>query len=153
MLTEHCDPVVEVGPGASGLPSVREVPEGAGPLAALVAGAAALAARGAVDGVLLVACDLPFAEPVIAALVAAPTEITMIPTDDSGRDQYVCARYSPDALVRAAELLAAGERSLHALVGGLPPHRVVRLGGFDAVALADVDEPSDARRWGIEIPR
>ncbi len=38
VLTAVCDPVIEVGPGATQLPCVREHPAGSGPLAAFVAG-------------------------------------------------------------------------------------------------------------------
>ena len=45
VLTAVCDPVVEVGPGVSGLPAVLEEPPGAGPLVALLAGVGALGDR------------------------------------------------------------------------------------------------------------
>ena len=53
LLTAVADPVIEVGPGWSGLPAVREDPPGSGPLAALGAGAASLRAAGH-DGAVLV---------------------------------------------------------------------------------------------------
>src|SRR5688500_16693472 len=50
-------PVVEVGPGWSGLPAVREDPPRSGPLAAVSAGAAALRAVGHDGPVLVLAVD------------------------------------------------------------------------------------------------
>src|SRR5438132_14472 len=46
VLAAVADPVVEVGPGWSPLPAVREDPPGSGPLAAVSTGAAALRRRG-----------------------------------------------------------------------------------------------------------
>lgn len=153
VLMGNCDPVIEVGAGVSGLPSVREMPAGAGPLAALVAGATALAPLGVRYGAVLLGCDLPFTAPVVAAIVGASPDMTVVPTDASGRDQYVCARYSSAALTLAGDLVAAGEHSLQALVAGLPPESVVRLAGFGASAFDDVDAPGDALRLGIDLPR
>ena len=59
VLRTVCAPVIEVGAGVTELPSVREEPAGAGPLAALLAGVDALG----VDGpVLVLGCDLPFVD-------------------------------------------------------------------------------------------
>ncbi len=148
VLGEVCDPVIEVGSGATGLRCVREEPPGSGPLAALVAGARALRVQGPV---LLLACDLPFVEPaVLRLLAAAPGVGTVIPRVDM-QLQYVCARYGADALDRAATALAAGERSL----------RAVAEVDFDEVseeqwravgppnAFADLDTPADLRRLGL----
>jgi hypothetical protein len=49
--------------------------------------------------------------------------------------------------------VAAGERSLRALVATVPPDRVIELGDVPPDALADIDTPADARRWGAEAPR
>src|SRR5579872_5975186 len=59
LLRRVADPCVEVGPGVSGLPAVREDPPGAGPLVAVSAGWDALG-DGAFSGALVVAADLPF---------------------------------------------------------------------------------------------
>jgi molybdopterin-guanine dinucleotide biosynthesis protein A len=134
---------------------VREEPPGRGPLAGLVAGAAAVAeALGAPpDAVVLVACDLPNAGPVVDALLAAPPCALVVPVDAEGRPQYVCARYDAALVARAGELLAAGERSLRGLAATVRPADRVELVGFPADALADIDTPADARRWGAETPR
>jgi molybdopterin-guanine dinucleotide biosynthesis protein A len=150
---------VEVGPGHTALPTTREEPPGAGPLAALVAGHRALIAA-AVDGgaappdaVVLLACDLPNAGPALDAVLGAPEADLVVPVDGEGRGQYVCARYGVELLGRAARLVAAGERSLRALAATVPAGRLVELTDLPADALADIDTPADARRWGVEPPR
>lgn len=148
VLTEVCDPVIEVGSGAGGLRCVREEPPGSGPLAALVAGSRALHAAGPV---LLLACDLPFVEPPVLRLIAGwPGTTTVIPRVDT-QLQYVCARYSPDALDRAAVALANGERSLRA-VAEIDFEEVSEdrwRGVGSPNAFADVDTPADLRRLGL----
>ena len=147
---------VEVGPGHSDLPAVREEPPGSGPLAALVAGFEALGRvlDGAPEAAVLLACDLPYAAPVVAALVGAPTSAALVvPLDADGRAQYVCARYGAALVARAATLLAAGERSLRALAATVPAPERVELTGLPADALADIDTEADARRLGIQVPR
>lgn len=154
-LTKRCDRVVEVGPGITRLRSVRESPPGSGPLAGLAAGVAALGSDAPVGSVVLLACDLPYVEDVLDALVtvADMPSGAVIPVDSDGRRQYVCARYGPDALIRTATLVAGGERSLRAMVGLLAPETVVDLAGFAPGTFADVDVPADARRLGIDLPR
>jgi molybdopterin-guanine dinucleotide biosynthesis protein A len=149
VLAAVCAPVVEVGPGASGLPSVREQPPGSGPLAALVAGAETVA----VDApVLLLACDLPFVTPAILRLLAEWPDTDNVVPVAGGRLQYVCARYAPGALEEAKRSLRRGRRALADLVARTgyvqvdescwrahgPPH-----------AFADLDTPEDLRRFGL----
>jgi molybdenum cofactor guanylyltransferase len=140
VLAAACEPVIEVGPGVSGLPHVRENPPGAGPLVALVAGADALAA----DTVLLFACDLPFVEAAELTILAKwPGTQTVIPIADD-RPQYACARYGPAALAGARAALRDGERALKSIAGidaeyvPIPAH-----------VLADIDTPEDLRRLGL----
>jgi molybdopterin-guanine dinucleotide biosynthesis protein A len=145
--TEVCDPVVEIGPGVSGLRYGREEPAGSGPLAALVAGGRML---GAGLPIVLLACDLPFVDaPVLRLLADWPGTGTVVPVVD-GRLQYACARYGADAIERAERALAAGDRSLRAAAADCdelseaawmtvgPPH-----------AFADVDTPADLLRLGL----
>jgi molybdopterin-guanine dinucleotide biosynthesis protein A len=146
VLASVCDPAVEVGPGVSGLRAVREDPPGAGPLAALVAGAAAL---GTIP-LLLLGCDMPFVDaPLLRLLADWPGTGTVIPVADD-RFQYACARYGSGAIDAAVAALGRG-------VGGLkcatdagtiylhdewravaPPH-----------AFADLDTPADLERFGF----
>jgi molybdopterin-guanine dinucleotide biosynthesis protein A len=146
---------VEVGPGYTDLPTVRENPAGSGPLAALVAGFGALAdlIDTPPDAVVLLACDLPNAAEALGALLAAPAADVVVPIDGAGRAQYVCARYGAALVSRAADLVAAGERSLRALVATVPAARRADVTDLPAAALADIDTETDARRWGVELPR
>jgi molybdopterin-guanine dinucleotide biosynthesis protein A len=153
LLTEQCDMAVEVGPGHTTLDVVREVPPGAGPLAALATGTAALLGRaGALTGVVLLACDLPAVAPALAAVAHAPAAPLVVAVDAGARRNYVCARYGPAVAVRAIELTGAGVRSLRELVATVSDAEVLELGGFAPDVLADVDTPDDARRWGIAVP-
>lgn len=153
LLSAVCVRVVEVGPGVSALPAVRESPPGSGPLRALVAGAQALATAAPIESVVLLACDLPNVASVLDALVAIAGDRVVVPVDEYGRRQYVCARYGPDALARAAALAATGERSLRALLDGPESAHVMELDGFAPGVFADIDSPADARRAGIDLHR
>jgi len=80
VLAAVCEPVIEVGSGATALPCVCEDPPGSGPLAALLAGARALGSSGPV---MLLACDLPFVEPPVLALLAGrPGDGSVVPVVD-----------------------------------------------------------------------
>jgi molybdenum cofactor guanylyltransferase len=148
VLAAVCDPVLEVGPGLTDLPSVREDPPGAGPLAALVAAADALETAGPV---VLLACDMPFVEePVLRLLADHAGAATVIPVA-AGRLQLACARYGPNAIARARDALARGETALRAAVDAdheeLAEEQWVVVGGPDA--FADLDTPGDLDRLGL----
>ena len=102
-LVPHCERVVVVGRPEVPLPvpSIDDRPGPDCPLNALATGLAAVDA----DEVLVLACDLPGAGPVLARLPAAPS----VAVDPDGRAQPLCARYPREATLAAAEdLLAAG---------------------------------------------
>lgn len=148
IVASVCGPVVEAGPGLTGLPCVREDPPGAGPLAAFVAACAALATPGPV---VLLACDMPFVdEPVLRLLADRDGDGTVIPVAH-GRLQLACARYGPSAIVRAREALDRGETALRAAVGAdheeLAEDAWRAVGGPDV--FADLDEPGDLARLGL----
>jgi molybdopterin-guanine dinucleotide biosynthesis protein A len=148
VLSEVCDPVIEVGSSVSGLPAVREDPPGAGPLVALLAGVGAL---GNPRIVLLLACDLPFAEGPLLRLIAEwPGTGTVIPVVE-GRFQYACARYGPPALDEAGAALRAGDASLRAIAGSDCAYLTAAEWGSVATveSFADVDTPDDLRRFGL----
>jgi molybdopterin-guanine dinucleotide biosynthesis protein A len=150
VLAAVCERVVEVGRGVTGLPACREDPVGAGPLAALLAGAAALGAD-ASEGVVLLACDLPAVEAPLVDLIARwPGRPTVVPIAD-GEPQLVCARYGTDALRAGAATLAAGERSLRRLLDRAE-HDLIDPSTWGVVApldvFADVDTPADLARLG-----
>jgi len=113
-LAPHCRRVVVVGRPEVPLPvpSVSDRPGPDCPLNALATGLAAVDA----DDVLVLACDLPAAGPVLGRLVVAPC----VAVDPDGRAQPLCARYPRAAALAGAEsLLAAGERRLLPLLGVL----------------------------------
>lgn len=150
LLAEICAPVLEVGPGVSGLPSVWEVPPGGGPLAALVAGDAALRDEGVTGSLILLACDLPHVSAsTLRALRDHPAPGTVVP-EVAGALQYVCARYSRASLDTAAELFDSGGRSLRDLVA---TDAITRWAVPEPGQFADVDTPDDLRRLGWEEPR
>jgi molybdopterin-guanine dinucleotide biosynthesis protein A len=147
VLASVCDPVIEVGAGASGLRSTREDPPGGGPLAALVAGAEALGTL----PVVLLACDMPFVDaPLLRLLAEWPGDGTVVPVAD-GRFQYACARYGARSIDEAVAALRRGPAGLkHATDttttylhdewrAVAPPH-----------AFADLDTPTDLERFGFD---
>lgn len=150
-----CAPVVEAGDGVTGLPAVREVPAGGGPLAALAAAGAALRERGHHGPALLLAVDLPHVDEAFLRWLrdrpGAPTVALRI----DGRLQPVCARYGSDALLAAASLVVSGVRALHELFD-VVDHDVVDedewCGAAAPDAFLDVDTPADAERLGITLP-
>jgi len=146
-------PVVEVGPGWSGLPAAREDPPGSGPLAALSAGAAALRATGHDGSVLLLAVDMPNVGVELLELLARRVGTATAVPRAGGHPQPMCARYGPDVLAAVDERLAAGGRSLRDLletlaasgaVSWVEPEEWEPVAGPDA--FSDVDTPEDLRR-------
>jgi molybdopterin-guanine dinucleotide biosynthesis protein A len=151
-LTAVCDPVLEVGPGRSGLDAVDDEPR-SGPLAALVTGTTVLRAGAYGGAVVLLGVDLPFASEELLRFVADhPASDTVVPVA-GGRLQSCCARYAPDALATAADLVERGERALHALLSRVPVVEVTEdewRAVAPANALADLDTPDDLVRYRIQ---
>jgi molybdopterin-guanine dinucleotide biosynthesis protein A len=161
LLVAVCDPVIEVGPGRTGLPVVLEDPPGSGPLAALVAGWAELGRRGHPGPVLVLAVDMPgVTAALLRHLATRPGPATAVPVDrrlpEGGqtRPQPLCARYGADALDTAADLVAAGERSLRSLLA-VTPVVWVEAGEWEPLAgsgaFADVDTPGDLEAFGDRV--
>lgn len=155
LLASVCSPALEVGPGVSALTAVREDPPGSGPLAALVAGADALAASGVHQPVLLLGVDLPFVDAALLAWLAArPGSGTVVPRV-AGSPQSLCARYGPDDLAVAARLRGEGAAAMRALLDAAAVTYVdeddwglvAAASGFD-----DVDTPDAVARAGLEWP-
>ncbi|MGH9023504.1 MAG: molybdenum cofactor guanylyltransferase, partial [Acidimicrobiia bacterium] len=145
-LVGACPLAIEVGPGWSRLPALRESPPDQGPLCAVVAGCSALRARGHFGPVVVLAVDLPqVTTELLTFLARHPGTGSIVPLVE-GRPQPLCARYSPEALSLAGELVAAGARSMLALL-----ERVEVLWLFEdrwqsvasRSALDDVDRPED----------
>ncbi len=116
--------VVAVGPDSlrrPGIAVVREDPPFAGPVAALLVGLAALAPD--VDEVWVLACDLPRAGELVAALGGGPIPARadgVLAVDGEGRRQWLAGRYRTAALRRAAAPLGDGvDAAMRALLGSL----------------------------------
>jgi molybdenum cofactor guanylyltransferase len=153
LLLSVADPAIEVGAGRTGLRGVEDAEPGAGPLAALAAGVAALDDRGWAGPVLAVATDLPLlSEAMLRWLAHHPARCSIVPLDE-GRPQPLCARYARDDCRAAIELSGDGARSMTALLRAIDPLLIgVALwegpaGRSDA--LLDVDTPDDLARLGL----
>lgn len=153
VLSAVCDPVLEIGPGRSPLDAVDDGEQRAGPLVALVTGAAALHERAYAGPVVLLGVDLPFASEALLRLVADHSAFDTVVPVAGGTRQSCCARYAPDALETATELVERGERALHTLLSTVPVVDI-REEEWRAVApaeaLADVDTPDDLVRYRID---
>jgi molybdenum cofactor guanylyltransferase len=148
-LAKVADPLLEVGPGTSGLTAVPDDRPGAGPLAALATGWAALVDSGHSGPVLVLACDLPrVTVPLLELLARAPGDGTVVPVVGQ-RPQPLCARFGPVSLDDCRRLVAEGRRSLTALLDATP---VSWLGPevwsevVDEQCFADMDTPEDLAR-------
>ena len=131
MLSARCGTVVVVARPEVPLPAlpVGVVHDRPGPGAPLVGLATGLAVLGA-DDVIVLGCDLPFAGPVLDALLAAPAGAAVVGTAD-GRLQPLCGRYPRRRALEACErLLAEGALAARDLA--------------EAVGAAGVPAPRDA---------
>lgn len=139
--------VVVVGPpqvARPGVATVLEDPPDGGPVAGLAAGLDALPAGGA-DLVVVLACDVPGAGPVLPALLAAAAATVdgarMVGTD--GRPQHLVAVYRRASLRAALDRLPAVHgAAMHRLVEGL---RLVDVAD-DEGATVDADTWADVQR-------
>jgi molybdenum cofactor guanylyltransferase len=150
LLSAVAAPVIEVGPGYTTLPAVREHPPGSGPLAALAAGADVGSAR-----VLVLAVDLPFLDvAVLQWLASHEAPGAVVPIVD-GAAQPLCARYSTEALALATKLVREGHASMRALLDRIDVHEA-REDEWGIVttasAFADVDTREDMATYGLERP-
>lgn len=99
---------------------------------------------------LLVATDLPrLGTAILRWLAGHPADRAVVPVSGD-RVQPLCARYRSVDLDRAVELVAAGERSMAALLDAVDPVLVPepewRVPAGDPRALDDVDTPDDLSR-------
>lgn len=152
LLSAVADPVIEVGPGWTGLRFVVEEPPGAGPLAAVAAGCAELGRAEHYGPALVLACDLPLVTPeLLALLVSRPGRRSVLPLV-AGRAQPLCARWSAADLAAAEPLVVSGERTLRLLPSRgeaelLDEHTWSAVTG--ATAFVDVDTPAELDRLGL----
>lgn len=143
----------------------REQPVFGGPGAAIAAGLRALQEPASTPDdappavfVAVLACDMPFAAPALAAVLAAAGTAHgddadgWVAVDESGREQHLLAVYRVASLERRVAALAAG-RPNHDLDGIAVRHLVADL-ALQAVSVPtggsdDVDTWNDAARLGI----
>lgn len=146
-----CARIVVVGPPsleARGCLVVREDPPFGGPVAGLAAGLAALATDASTDAssepapdVLVLACDMPAASVAVDRLLAGRTSAGadgVCLVDASGREQWLAAIYSRQALARAFDALGGD-------VQGASMRRLVA--SLDLTVLADRGSTQDIDTW------
>lgn len=151
MLSQVARVCLEVGPGASGLERVVERTPGAGPLAAVSAGAAALAQAGWAGPALVVATDLPLLDlATLRWLAGYPAAGSVVPVA-GGRPQPLCARWSAADLALCRRLVDEGQRAMGDLLAAAGPLLADpgAPGGPGTGPLADADTPADAARLGL----
>lgn len=130
---------------ASGLPEdvllTREDPPFSGPAAGVAAGLAVL--EPGADWMLLLACDQPDAEGIVAALTASPPQGEgRCIADADGHNQWLQSLVNRAALESAlARLETPRDRSMRALLGSLSLEQVTGPGG------RDVDTWDDWHWW------
>ncbi len=147
LLCQVVDPVLVVGPGYSDLPVISEEPPGRGPLVAIAAGAAALAARGHPGPAVVVATDLPrLGTSLLRRLASHPGPRSVVPLVE-GRPQWLAARWSASALVLARHLATTAERRMVALAADVEWLYEPQWAG----ELVDIDTPADLDALGMSL--
>ena len=132
ILGDRCSPVFVVAAPGQPLPSgldadvLRDEVRGVGPLLATATGLRAAAAAGR-DLAFVCAVDMPYLTvDLIDELVGPAVRLgadVVLPWD--GRDHYLAGVYRTALAARADELVAAGERSMRALIDVTDTQRVV----------------------------
>jgi molybdopterin-guanine dinucleotide biosynthesis protein A len=150
VAAELTGPLLEVGPGWSGLPAFPDEAPGSGPLGAVATGVSALRSGGFDGGALVVATDLPrLRSGLLSWLAAHPSPGSVVPLRHQ-RPQWLCARYSPAELDTAAGLVRSGRSALRELADSSCTHLVgedeLAAAGFRPADLDDVDTPADLAR-------
>ena len=131
-----------------GLSAVPDAPEGVGPLGGL-GGLLAHAERRGASAVLALACDLPYLERGLLARLGreAPEARALVVTDGAVRNPLI-ARYAVTETAGAVQhVLAAGRRSLQAVLDELGSEVVtLELSEAERATLRDWDTPEDIAR-------
>ena len=145
-LSTRCSPVFVVAAPGQPLPSLdadvlRDDVRGVGPLLATARGLRAAADAG-VERAFVSAVDMPYLTVDLIDVLLGPSVRlgvdVVLPWD--GRDHYLAGVYRTDLASRAEELVAAGERSMRALVDTVDTQRVVMP---EQRSLTNVNEPAD----------
>lgn len=145
-LTDRCSRVFVIAAPGQPLPDLaatilRDEVRGVGPLLATARGLHAAADAG-FEWAFVSAVDMPLLDvQLIDALVGPARRLgvdVVLPWD--GRDHYLAGVYRTDLATRADALVAAGERSMRALVGVVDTQRVVMP---EQRSLLNVNTPAD----------
>jgi molybdenum cofactor guanylyltransferase len=148
VLRQRCQPIFVVAAPGQSLPElparvVRDDVRGVGPLLATARGLSAAAEAGA-KRAFLCAADMPLlTAEVIDLLEARAVEVDadiVLPWD--GRDHFLAAVYRTELAGQIDALIAAGERSMHALVDRVDAQRIVIP---ESRSLANVNSEADLR--------
>lgn len=147
-LSSVCDEVVVLGHG-EGCPAkidrIGDAPDVAGPLG----GITALLRSGRGASYLVASCDMPFlSAALLRRLVDAAKEGAAVLERETGAMEPLPLFIPAAASQVVEELVARGERRLLVLAGALGPCRV-RVGGADALALANLNAPEDLVAHGL----
>ena len=145
-LLTRCSPVFVVAAPGQPLPALdaevlRDDVRGVGPLLATARGLRAAAEAG-MEHAFVCAVDMPYLTvDLIDELVGPSVRLgadVVLPWD--GRDHYLAGVYRTDLASRADALVAAGERSMRALVNAVDTQRVVMA---EQRSLTNVNAPAD----------
>ncbi len=147
-VAARCAPVFVVAAPGQALPELpaqilRDEARGVGPLLATARGLRAAAEAG-VGSAFVCAVDMPFLTPGLIDDLLTPTAgltaEVVLPWD--GRDHYLAGLYRTSLAERAAALVAAGERSMRALVDTCDTQRIVM---SERPELTNVNTAADLR--------
>jgi molybdopterin-guanine dinucleotide biosynthesis protein A len=130
------------GRGFAGVPLLRDVPPGVGP----IGGLCALLAHAGTRPAVALACDMPYVSAaLLQKLAREPSGAAVIAPRDpaSGKWQPLFARYDSARVLPPVRAAIAGRtRSLQALFGTLQVHELA-LSAEEHAELRDWDEPGD----------
>ena len=145
--------------GDPGAPVIPDAMEGAGPLGGVLAALREADSRG-LEGVLVLACDLPRVGPDVLSGVAARRGLGAIvaPARPGGGVEPLCAVYAASARPAVEAALADGRHALHALFEAVAGVAVdpAELGGAGPDTFLNVNTPADletARRGSESASR
>ena len=153
ILGQRCNPVLVMAAQGQPLPAlparvIRDDQRGLGPLPATGWALRAAAEAGA-RWVFVCAVDMPFlAVEIIDDLTRMAVETgaeVVLPWD--GQDHYLAAVYRADLADRVDALVAAGERTMRALVDSSDTQRIVTLDPGHSKALTNVNTEADLSAW------
>jgi molybdopterin-guanine dinucleotide biosynthesis protein A len=139
-LSQVCRRVVVVGAADTGLPAIKDLRPGQGPLGAIEA----LLASGIDSEYLVCPCDLPLVSgTLLARLTGQATNLaTVFRVEGEAAPRPLPARFSAGALGPVRAQLDRGERAVRDLLRAIQPRAIV-LGASDAQHLADVNSPQE----------